>query len=113
MKLTGAKSISAGGSHTCAIVGAGSAARVRCWGSDASGQLGNTATGVQKYAVLVSGALLNGATSISAGTSHTLEVSPSTALPPTRAIGWGLNTSGQLGDGTIANKAVPTGLPTI
>jgi alpha-tubulin suppressor-like RCC1 family protein len=107
--LSGVTAISAGGTHTCATVGAGASARVRCWGADSSGQLGNTATGVQRFAVtVVSGSLANGASSLAAGTSHTLVVAPNAQLTPTAVIGWGANTSGQLGDGTATNRPAPT-----
>lgn len=42
-------------------------------------------------------------TKISAGGSVSLAI-----LPDKTVVGWGLNTSGQLGDGTTTNKSVPT-----
>ena len=40
----GALDVSAGGSHTCLVTDGATAYRVYCWGSNASGQLGNGAT---------------------------------------------------------------------
>jgi alpha-tubulin suppressor-like RCC1 family protein len=105
--LTGVASVTAGGAHTCAVIGAGAAARVRCWGADTTGQLGNTATGVQKFAVLTAGILTNGASSLSAGTAHTLVVATNALIPPTAIVGWGANSSGQLGDTTSTNRVAP------
>jgi len=111
--LSGATAVSAGGAHTCAIVGSGSAARVRCWGSDTTGQLGNTATGVQKYAVLVAGTSANGATSISGAVGYTAIVAPSTGPSPVAVVGWGTNTTYQLGDGTVTAHPTPVVNPVI
>jgi alpha-tubulin suppressor-like RCC1 family protein len=111
--LTGATAIAAGGAHTCAIVGAGSAARVRCWGSDATGQLGNTATGVQRYAVVVAGSAANGATSISVAVGYSAVVAPSAGPSPVAIVDWGTNTTYQLGDGTASQHPTPVVNPVI
>jgi alpha-tubulin suppressor-like RCC1 family protein len=102
-----ATAVSAGGVHTCAIVGTGAAARVNCWGTDANGQLGNVATGVQKFAVPVAGALANGVTALAAGTASTVAIAPNAAMPASAALGWGLNSAGQLGDGTVVQRSAP------
>jgi alpha-tubulin suppressor-like RCC1 family protein len=111
--LAGVRSISAGGAHTCAITGSGGAARVRCWGSDASGQIGTTATGNAKYATLTSGTVANGATAIAAGGSHTIALSSSTSMPVKALSGWGKNLNGQLGIGTKTSEPTPTRSPTL
>ena len=47
---TGVTAISAGGHHTCALVGAG---EVKCWGSNFSGELGDGGAGFRPYPVEV------------------------------------------------------------
>jgi alpha-tubulin suppressor-like RCC1 family protein len=101
--LSGAASISAGGSHTCALVVGGTA---KCWGYNAYGQLGdNTVTTRTKPTNLVSG--LSGAIAISAGGNHTCALISNGTVKC-----WGLNTSGQLGDGTTTNRHVPVTVKT-
>jgi alpha-tubulin suppressor-like RCC1 family protein len=109
--LSGVTAITAGGNHTCAILGAGVAARVRCWGSDASGQLGNTRTGNKTRAVAVAGTLANGTSAISAGVAHTVAVVPGTPATTKDVAAWGSNWSGQLGDGTATGRATPMRCP--
>lgn len=84
------KSVSTGGSHTCAI----RAGRVACWGADASGQLGDGTAGPGRA---YPGFITSGATdwqSVSAGQSYTC------AVRAGRVACWGLDSDGQLGDGT-------------
>ncbi|MFO0605100.1 MAG: hypothetical protein U0324_18105 [Polyangiales bacterium] len=86
--VTGATALAAGWSHTCAIVAGG---EVRCWGSNAIGQLGNGSTvGSSLTPVAVSG--ITGATSIAAGHFFTCAI---LADRTTRC--WGSNGNGQLG----------------
>ncbi|MFM2079243.1 MAG: hypothetical protein RJA49_3133, partial [Actinomycetota bacterium] len=110
-KLTGVTAIAAGGLHSCAIIGSGSAARGRCWGSDAAGQLGNTTAGNLRYATLLSGTQADGIRFIAAGGLHTLAIATSRLLGAPGSAGWGLNTSGQLGDGTTVSKPTLTPSP--
>lgn len=87
-----AVAVSAGSSHTCAIVAGGSA---KCWGNNMSGQTGKGSTGnpLTPVAVqLASGGSLSGVESISAGLSHSCAVTSSGA-----AYCWGSNMYQELG----------------
>lgn len=65
--LNNAVALTAGGTHTCALLADGTA---RCWGWDFEGQLGNGATGgLTTNPVAVRD--LSGAVTIAAGASHT------------------------------------------
>jgi len=95
--------IALGGNHSCAIVPVGARNGVKCWGSDATGQLGDDAALVNKTSpVFVSG--LDGSqaesvVSIDAGADHTCA-----ALEGGSLRCWGSNLSFQLGqtDGDLA-----------
>lgn len=90
-------SLSAGGTHACAIVGGG---RIRCWGSNQYGQLGNGSTTNSATPVVVSG--ITDAVAVSAGGSHTCAL-----LSSGQVRCWGLNATGQLGNGTLVQSNVP------
>jgi len=98
--LADASAISAGGAHTCALIGEDG---VSCWGSNSAGQLGDDqACGLLcTGAVSVSG-LSDGVSSISAGVAHTCAV-----MAAGGAKCWGDNQPGQLGDGTTFERHVP------
>lgn len=93
--------VSAGGNHSCAITASGA---LKCWGDNASGQLGN---GVGEYGlnsnlpVDVVG-LGSGVVAVSLGRSHSCAI---TTLGAVKC--WGSNGSGQLGNGTNTNSNIP------
>jgi alpha-tubulin suppressor-like RCC1 family protein len=91
-------SLVAGGEHTCGLTAAGAA---YCWGANATGQLGTgTFGGTSAVALPVSGGLTF--VSLSAGGAHTCGVTPNGSI-----YCWGSNSSGQLGDGTLIDRATP------
>lgn len=84
--------LSAGGTHTCAIL---SDQTVRCWGSNDFEQLGNTSLfpgTTSRVPVVVSN--VSGAIGITAGANHSCAAVTS---PGPRIMCWGNNLSGQLG----------------
>jgi alpha-tubulin suppressor-like RCC1 family protein len=90
--------ISAGENHTMAIDKNG---RAWGWGSNLNGQLGDNSINSQRIPVSVLGAVKTFC-QISAGGFHTMAIDKDG-----RAWGWGLNTSGQLGDNSITSRRTP------
>jgi hypothetical protein len=95
---SGAASVSVGGNFTCAVTTAGA---LLCWGHNNFGQLGDGTTTQRNIPVAVSG-LGSGVASASAGMHHTCAVTAAGALRC-----WGLNSNGELGDGTTAQRHTP------
>jgi alpha-tubulin suppressor-like RCC1 family protein len=101
--------VSAGYDHACALLdfGGSNPNRIRCWGRNSAGQLGNNTTGSFSSepvdAQVPEGV---GFTSVSAGQSHTC--ARATIDSSSRFMCWGQNTDGRLGDGTTVSKSVPT-----
>ena len=92
--------ISSGSYHTCALLDDGS---IRCWGSNSFGQLGDGTTierTIPNAVILGNGVSAMG---VSSGESHTCAV-----LIDNSVKCWGLNTNGQLGDGTNTDRHSPT-----
>ena len=103
--ITSAASMTAGGFHTCALLGDGT---VQCWGENDFGQLGNgtsdpvpgSPTTVNPTPVAVSG--ITSAVAVSAGGWHTCAL-----LRDGTIQCWGQNTYGQLGDGSPITRPAP------
>ena len=91
--------ITAGGTHTCALLDADRT--VRCWGCNADGQLGNGTTTGSDVPVAVTG--LDGVVS----TSPPARTTPAPSLADGTARCWGDNDYGQLGDGTTTDSTTP------
>jgi alpha-tubulin suppressor-like RCC1 family protein len=110
--LTNVKGIAAGESHTCALV-IDSVVKVKCWGKNNSGQLGNTPSGNtptdSKIPADVIGFLpADIVMGVSAGGDHSCAL-----LSNGKARCWGLNRYGQLGNGQTPYTAIPNSVPTI
>ena len=90
--------VTAGGDHTCAEKTGGT---VWCWGDNGNGELGNGTTTNSPVPVQVSGHATDWAT-VTAGQDYTCaEKTGGTVWC------WGVNSSGQLGDGTTTDRPVP------
>ncbi len=101
------KAIAAGSNYTCALTGTGG---VACWGANFFGQLGNGTTTNSVTPVAVRGLFpTSDVAAITAGQEQTC------ALTSAGAVWcWGWNSYGQLGDGTMTDRATPVavgGLP--
>ena len=106
---SGVTVLEAGLDHTCALM---NDTTVKCWGTNAKGQLGagaSAVTKIQSTPVAVKDqagtGTLNGVTALSAGNIHTCALTNAGA-----ALCWGNNAWGQLGTGTSANAYTPTAI---
>ncbi len=96
-----ASALTAGETHTCALILDGS---VNCWGSGKFGQLGNNSIGSKaKSNIPVRVSVMTGVVGISAGQNHTCAVTSANAVSC-----WGRNHLGQLGNGTLLDSGVAT-----
>ena len=93
-------SISSGGSHTVALK---TDSTLYAWGLNNAGQLGDNSVVSRSSPVQVNTSLVTSWNSVSAGASHTNAIDATYNLP----YGWGLNSSGQIGDNTLVNKSAP------
>jgi alpha-tubulin suppressor-like RCC1 family protein len=96
---SGVKAIAAGENYTCALTTGGG---VKCWGNNASGQLGDGSNLRRTTPVSVSG-LTSGVRAIDAGRLHACAI-----LSADGALRcWGGNNRGQIGDGTQDDRSTP------
>ena len=95
---SGVAAISAGRWHTCALTKQG---RIKCWGDNSFGQLGDGTTVQRNSPVDVIGFETDGA-AVVAGASHTCARTTSGAVRC-----WGRNDYRQVGDGTTTDRSTP------
>jgi len=91
-------SLSCGGMHTCLVTADGG---VKCWGNNASGQIGDGTAEVKYQPTDVFGLGSDGV-AVSAGYAHTCALTASG-----NAACWGENLDGRLGDGTGTDSLIP------
>jgi alpha-tubulin suppressor-like RCC1 family protein len=92
--------IALGGSHSCAVT---ANRRVKCWGYNGVGQLGDSTITERHAPVFVKNVAR--ARDIAAGAAHTCAT-----VSRDRAKCWGANNYGQLGDGTTTSRTIPVGV---
>ena len=88
--------------HICALEDTGI---VQCWGANYYGQLGNDSQKRSTDPEIVKN--LTNAQQLAVGKNHTCVLVPPTDLQDSGIRCWGLNTDGQLGDGTNNNSLAP------
>jgi alpha-tubulin suppressor-like RCC1 family protein len=98
--LSGASSLAAGAAHTCAVVGSGTKAGVKCWGDNTYGQLGlgtvpTAAPFGSPTPVSVPG--LTNVAAVAAGAYFTCALMNDGSVQC-----WGANEAGQLGNGSVS-----------
>jgi alpha-tubulin suppressor-like RCC1 family protein len=98
-----AVTLSLGILHSCSVT----SGVARCWGYNGHGQLGDGSNESRSAPIDVT-ALGAGVASISAGGNHTCAVKTDGTL-----WCWGDNGYGQVGDGTLDTRPVPTPVPTL
>ncbi|RYZ90456.1 MAG: hypothetical protein EOP04_03840, partial [Proteobacteria bacterium] len=97
--ITNATSVVSGANFSCAVLSTGT---VKCWGANESGQLGDgSAVASSPTPVTVAG--LTGVVNMTAGYQHACAVKTGAQT----VFCWGINTYGQLGDGTNVSKNTP------
>ena len=97
---SGVTQISVGSYHACAVISTGT----KCWGNNTYGQLGD-ATTTNRLSPVDAAGMTTGVQLVAAGQYHTCVV-----MVIGTAYCWGLDTSGQLGLGTLTQQvtAVPS-----
>jgi alpha-tubulin suppressor-like RCC1 family protein len=106
--VSGVRLVAAGGSHSLA---AGEDGRVWAWGRNAEGQLGTGTYDASLLPALVrTSAWPPGAavTALSGGVSHSVALTTDGGV-----FAWGLNSSGQLGDGRTVSRNVPASVTSV
>jgi alpha-tubulin suppressor-like RCC1 family protein len=97
--ISAAVGVSAGVVHTCAVLQNGTA---QCWGYNSAGQLGDGTTTNSRTPVNVAG-ITTATAAITAGNNDTCVVIRGGLVKC-----WGMNTYGELGNGTTADAPAPT-----
>lgn len=97
-------SLAAGESSSCAVTAGGAA---RCWGRGDFGQVGDGGYTSRPAAAAVVG-LSHDVVAIDSATKHSCAVDVAG-----QAFCWGNNSSGQLGDGTLASHATPVAVTSL
>lgn len=92
----GAQAIASGPHHVCAILRV--LRRVRCWGANHAGQLGDGTTSSHRATPVLVGTNFRSVRAIAVGGSHTCAIGRRD-----RVLCWGLNIQGQVGDGTTGS----------
>lgn len=95
--ITNAISVSAGLTHTCALLATG---QVACWGRGDRGQVGDD--NLQSTSPPVTVANISNAVMVAAGNNHTCAL-----LATGHIMCWGLNDQGQMGNGRTSNTPQP------
>ena len=98
---SGVATVATGTRHSCALTASGG---VRCWGHNVYGQLGNGTTTDRSVAADVTG-LTGGIVAFAGGSEHSCALTTSGAVKC-----WGLNSDGQLGDGSYYTRRIPAGV---
>jgi alpha-tubulin suppressor-like RCC1 family protein len=93
---SGVSAIVAGDEYSCALTTAGG---VKCWGTNGNGELGNGTTTATSTPTDVT-RLTSGVAAIAAGEAHTCALTTTGGMKC-----WGINTYGQLGDGSKTNRS--------
>lgn len=99
---SGVSAIAAGTDHTCVLTTGGG---IKCWGGNASGQLGDNSTTNRLTPVDVSG-LTSGVNAIAANRDHTCALTTGGGVKC-----WGYNGYGQLGDNSTTNRLTAVDVP--
>ncbi|MBV1853195.1 RCC1-like domain-containing protein [Catellatospora tritici] len=95
--LDDVEAVAAGGFHSLALLDNGTG---RAWGDNSAGQLGiGLPGGFRNTPATIAG--LSGARAVAAGLDHSLALSED---DDGIILGWGRNSSGQLGDGTLIKR---------
>src|SRR5262249_16263395 len=104
--LAGVAQLALGGQHSCARLDDGT---VKCWGGNFSGELGDGTTTAKSKPTAVPG--LTGVAKLALGGSAGVSAHSCALMNDGTVKCWGYNGHGQLGDGTLVAKKVPTTVP--
>jgi alpha-tubulin suppressor-like RCC1 family protein len=96
---SGIAAVQASHQHTCALtIGGG----VKCWGYNIDGRVGD-GTSTTRLAPVDVATLTGGVAAVATGFGHSCAL-----LADGTVKCWGANNNGQIGDGTLINRAIPT-----